>query len=127
MNRTTNIALVALAAVVLLTVGTSIALHFAQKSHNHMHYSAAEVFPEGKGAAPGEIIAQTLFKNSYVIPCRKKSSVKALKNPLSFFFCNVVLIEFYFHSIPLFRHLLTGAYRIFLAFNNFRKTLKLKR
>jgi hypothetical protein len=61
MNRNTKIALMALAAMVLLTAGTSLAMHFAQKSHNHMHYSAAETFPEGKGAAPGEVIARTLM------------------------------------------------------------------
>ncbi len=62
MNRNIKIALGSLAAVVLIAAGSSLALHFAQKTHNHMEYSAAEVFPEGKGAHPGEIIARTLLE-----------------------------------------------------------------
>jgi len=59
-NRNTKIALGSLAAVVVLLAGSSLALHFAQKSHNHLDYAIEEAFPEGTETVPGEIIARTL-------------------------------------------------------------------
>jgi hypothetical protein len=62
MNRNTRIALLALAAVVLVFAGGSLALHFGQKAHNHMDYSIEAAFPEGQATVPGEIIGRTLVE-----------------------------------------------------------------
>jgi hypothetical protein len=62
MNRNYRIALLALAAVVLVFAGGSLALHFGQKAHNHMAYSIGVAFPEGQPTIPGEIIARTLVE-----------------------------------------------------------------
>jgi len=60
MNRNTKIAVASLVGMILLMVGSSLALHFLQKSHNHLEYSVEEAFPEGQETVPGEIIARTL-------------------------------------------------------------------
>jgi hypothetical protein len=62
MNRNARNALLALAAVVLVFAGGSLALHFGQKAHNQMDYSVEVAFPEGQPTLPGEIIARTLVE-----------------------------------------------------------------
>jgi hypothetical protein len=62
MNRNFKLALAVLAALVLVLAGSSLALHFMQKSHNHLHYSVDEAFPVEKPTVSGEIIARTLVE-----------------------------------------------------------------
>jgi len=62
MNPRARNALILVAAFVLLLGGASLALHFLQKSHNHLEYSLDELFPEGQKSVPGEMIARTLLE-----------------------------------------------------------------
>jgi hypothetical protein len=52
--------IVAAAAVLLLWLGTVLALHFGQIRHDHLNYDIDAHFPPGKPFKPGEIYASTL-------------------------------------------------------------------
>ena len=62
MNRNLRIAVIIFVAVVLVVLGSSLALHFAHKTHNHLEFVIDEVYPTEKDFVPGEIIARTLVE-----------------------------------------------------------------
>jgi hypothetical protein len=62
MNKNLKVAVIILIAGLLVILGTSIALHFAQKSHNHLEFSIEQSYPQEEGFVPGEIIARTLVE-----------------------------------------------------------------
>lgn len=61
MNKKLRAAVFILIAGVLVILGSSLALHFAQKSHNHLEFVSDEAYPT-EDFVSGEIIARTLVE-----------------------------------------------------------------
>lgn len=62
MQRNVKIGGIVLAALFLVWVAGSVALHFGQKAHNRIHLDLDEAFPPDKPHAPGEILATVLAR-----------------------------------------------------------------
>ena len=60
MKRNLKFGLIILAAIVIIFLGCCVALHFAQKSHDHLDFSLEETYPEAEPFVPGEVFATML-------------------------------------------------------------------
>ena len=62
MQKSVKVGAGVLAALIVVILGTSLALHFSQKSHDRLDFSIDVAYPENKAFVPGEIIARTLVE-----------------------------------------------------------------
>jgi len=62
MGKDSKLGLVGLVLLVGVVLGVALALHFAQKSHDHLRYSIEEAYPNESPFVPGEILARTLVE-----------------------------------------------------------------
>jgi len=61
-NERGNVVLIAVAAVLVLFFGVTLALHFTQKSHDVLPFDVEKAFPPDKKIVPGEVFATTAYQ-----------------------------------------------------------------